>query len=763
MTARELHMDDENGRETWILRGDAQQRALLVRLSGATGPLVRAGSPSDPRFDATRGRCNVRLVVLGVSGDPEVELEYVHRNARHLAGAEWIIVSDDRSEAELATLFDALDAAFIGPPVQAAKLRGAIERALEVPEARDSLRLRRYRDALSERFARWFGDLDLPELLRAMDPQLARIPIVVRGEGGTGRALLACYIHTFGGDAAGGQMPFVELACSPETQAAELLGGVESSAGARSATLFLKDIDQLAPAVATQLRNWIEFGLPPGTRCARHLRWVAALAPESPIERCGDANLLAVLSGLEIRLPPLRSRRNAIDAFVRDTAFAQSETNGRRARDFAADAIATLQHHDWPGNLRELETVVRRSLADSAADPLEARHLKITAALPDLLADTWTATSDAVSPEAETRVEGDDDARHRLDEPVIELRASDLLDDTADDSDDGESDEHDAEARVEWIDAADEPAIAVTWLDAEPLADVAEFTIDQMIEVDDGVAIGREVLRAPHEELDELPSIEVRPIPRGGSSAARAAVSEHPRTLAASSVPNVRHNTPGPESDPDSWRHALSLICDEAQRPVETMRSLAEVFAQNGVPSSYPDVFAHKIAQNIGSARAVNDRLDALAPTAGVSVDASNLLESLLTELRRSISERGVLVLKELDRAQPMALAPAGALRLALRSLLARFVARDRCEASSDLYVASHSNHAGPNDAPTMRILLRHAFSPTDAPAPEITERDLGIELAICDAVARSCGGTLSISEPSAAQIVVVLDLPAPA
>ena len=99
----------------------------------------------------------------------------------------------------------------------------------------------------------------------------------------------------------------------------------------------------------------------------------------------------------------------------------------------------------------------------------------------------------------------------------------------------------------------------------------------------------------------------------------------------------------------------------------------------------------------------------------------------------------------------------------ALRSLLARFVARDRCEASSDLYVASHCNRAGPNDAPTMRILLRHAFSPTDAPEPEITERDLGIELAICDAVARSCGGTLSISEPSAAQIVVVIDLPAPA
>ena len=755
-------MDDEHGREIWILRGDAQQRALLVRLSGATGPLVRAGSPSDPRFDATRGECNVRLVVLGVSGDPEVELEYVHRNARHLAGAEWIVVSDDRSETELAALFDALDAVFIGPPVQAARLRGAIERALEVPEARDSLRLRRYRDALSERFARWFGDLDLPELLRAMDPQLARIPIVVRGESGTGRALLACYVHTFGGDAAGGQMPFVELACSPETQAAELLSGVESSAGARSATLFLKDIDQLAPAVATQLRNWIEFGLPPGTRCARHLRWVAALGQESPIERRGDANLLAVLSGLEIQLPPLRSRKNAIDAFVRDTTLAQNETNGRRARDFSADAIATLQRHDWPGNLRELETVVRRSLADSAADPLEARHLKLAADRPDadneLLADTWTATSEA---EILAEGEGDSASSHRLDEPVIELRASDLLDDTADDDD--ESYEHDVEAQVEWIDEADEPTVSVTWVDAEPLADVEEFTIDQMVAADDGGAIGREVLRAPHEELDELPSIEIRPIPRGSDSAAHATLDEHARMLAASSVPNVRHNTPRPETSPDSWRHALSLICDEAQRPVETMRSLAEVFAQNGVPLSYPDAFAYEIAQNIGSARAVNDRLDALAPTTSVSVDASNLLESLVTELRRSISERGVLVLKELDRARPIALAPAGALRLALRSLLARFVARDRCEASSDLYVASHCNRAGPNDAPTMRILLRHAFSPTDAPAPEITERDLGIELAICDAVARSCGGTLSISEPSAAQIVVVIDLPAPA
>jgi len=730
MSTTNIHTTRGAEREIWILRNDDRQCAALVRLSGLTGPLVRSGSPTNPSFDATRGDKQVRLVVLGISGDPEVELEYVHRNARHLGNTRWVIVSNDRNDAELALLFDALDATFIGPPAQAASLRAAIERALNETEAHDSLRLRRYRDAISERFARWFGDLDLPELLRAMDPQLARVPITVRGEPGTGRALLARYVHTFGGDAAGGQMPFIEISCSETTRARDILRAIERSAGARYATLFLKNPEALEPPTLGELRNWIEFELPPGTRCARQIRWVAALEPGESTSQVDDG-LLAVLSGLEVRLPPLRARSSSIEAFARDTALAQNDPERRRVRDFSSDAISALQAHPWPGNLRELENVIRRALAHSGADPLEARHLDIAAAAQttsEELAETWHDDVGDPLPIAEIPT-GDDDG---FEEPVIELVASDLLDDD-ESSTPGSST---AEAHTEWVEGGNATALVLEW---------------------------NEVEAPPEPDLTALPSIEVRPLPRGSAPGGGLAqgmqlqAQAELEPLFAEFVPE-----PEPEADPLLFSQALDIICLEVQRPVETMPVLAETLQAESLPAKFATTFALEVSTNLSSARAVSGRLDALRPVSGEATDVSHLLEALLAELRSEISQRGMLVLKELDRARPQARVPGGAIRLALRSLLTRLVARDRPGFTSDLYIASHSSPVAVTNTPGMRILIRHAFVPGENPVPpSVSDDDLCIELALCDAIARSAGGTLSASQPDADQTVIVIDLPA--
>ena len=98
--------------------------------------------------------------------------------------------------------------------------------ALAARPGPDSLSLRGYRDRLNDRFTRWFSDLlggDALELLRVMDPRLATVPLVLRGEGGTGRALFARYVHTFGGDAAGGNAPFIAIDCANLETETELL------------------------------------------------------------------------------------------------------------------------------------------------------------------------------------------------------------------------------------------------------------------------------------------------------------------------------------------------------------------------------------------------------------------------------------------------------------------------------------------------------------------------------------------------------------
>ena len=189
---------------------------------------------------------------------------------------------------------------------------------------------------------------------------------------------------------------------------------------------------------------------------------------------------------------------------------------------------------------------------------------------------------------------------------------------------------------------------------------------------------------------------------------------------------------------------------------------LAETLQAENLPTKFADTFALEVSTNISSARAVSGRLDALRPASGEATDVSHLLEALLAELRSEISQRGMLVLKELDRARPQARVPGGAIRLALRSLLTRLVARDRPGFTSDLYIASHSSPVAVTNTPGMRILIRHAFVPGENPVPpSVSDDDLCIELALCDAIARSAGGTLSASQPDADQTVIVIDLPA--
>ncbi|MEE2664842.1 MAG: sigma 54-interacting transcriptional regulator [Myxococcota bacterium] len=383
--------------QIWILHRDAAQRAALERMIAA-GDVARVGSPTDIELESS---APPRAVVLGLAGDIEIELEFAHRNAARLGDCRWLLLTSELGEAELLRLFDTVDAHVLTAPHSAAQLRGAIRQALGARIARDSLSVRRYRDRLAERFIRWFDDLGVGELLRAMDPKHANVPLVIRGERGTGRALFARYVHTFGGYASGGTMPFVEIDCSAARDEAHLLTSIQRAAGASSATLLLQRPEDLPASLCSSLLQWIEYGLPPGVASGTRLRWVASLPPAGAAE---DAELLAALAGLSISVPPLRERPGAIAPFARASSLFWSNAAGQHTRDFAADAIEALELHSWPGNFRELEGVVIRALAEYSADPLEARHLRIE---PDTALVSWP---DAADERAEATGHTDDGA-----------------------------------------------------------------------------------------------------------------------------------------------------------------------------------------------------------------------------------------------------------------------------------------------------------------------------------------------------------------
>ncbi len=372
--------------QIWILHRDAVQRAVLERMIAARDA-AQVGSPTDIEFETAHAP---QAVVLGLMGDIEVELEFAHRNGARLGECRWLLVTSERGETELLGLFDTVDARVLTAPHSAAQLRGAIRQVFVARDARDSLSLRRYRDRLAERFIRWFDDLGVSELLRAMDPKLASVPLVVRGEPGTGRALFTRSVHTVGGYAAGGAMPFVEIDCSAARAEADLLTRIERAAGAASATLLLERPESLPASLRGSLLEWIQYGLPPGVASGTRLRWAASLPPEGKATG-DDVELLTALAGLSISIPPLRERTGAIEAFARASSQSWSRAAGQRSREIAAGAIEALELHSWPGNLRELEGVIIRALAEHSADPLEARHLSIE---PDSALVAWPALAE---------------------------------------------------------------------------------------------------------------------------------------------------------------------------------------------------------------------------------------------------------------------------------------------------------------------------------------------------------------------------------
>ncbi|HVN41053.1 MAG TPA: histidine kinase dimerization/phospho-acceptor domain-containing protein [Myxococcota bacterium] len=352
--------------QLWIVHRLNRERSALARLAGAHEAVL--GAPGDAHFDVAP---KPDVVVLGLEGDWEPELEFAHGLRRRAPHARWILVGPRRADARALSLFDAVVAEYLPYPPDASQLRARIAATSSV-SAPPTLSERSERDLVSARFGRWFADLELPALLRALDPTLADVPVRIAGEPGTGRGLLVRYLHWFGGPARGAM---AHVPCTTETRSAEIEATLSSlGRGMRGVPLllvWLEDFDRLSPVESRRVAGWVASGLPAGFARPPVVRWVGTCAddePESP-------QLYRALGGIALRIPPLRERAGQIARLVDAAARAWCAARGARPRRFGEDAIAVMEEYPWPGNLLELESLVVETLAAGAADPIRADDL----------------------------------------------------------------------------------------------------------------------------------------------------------------------------------------------------------------------------------------------------------------------------------------------------------------------------------------------------------------------------------------------------
>src|SRR5262245_64142622 len=112
----------------WIVHRDPRLRSALVRLASAPDAMV--GAPGDPRFDAA---APPKVVLLGLAGDFEAELEFARRSLRRLRETAWILLFEPRLVEQARRVFDSVSARFVHYPPEAGALRGLIRAAVEEP------------------------------------------------------------------------------------------------------------------------------------------------------------------------------------------------------------------------------------------------------------------------------------------------------------------------------------------------------------------------------------------------------------------------------------------------------------------------------------------------------------------------------------------------------------------------------------------------------------------------------------------------------
>jgi DNA-binding NtrC family response regulator len=204
----------------------------------------------------------------------------------------------------------------------------------------------------------------------------ANVNLVIHGEPGTGKRILAERMHQLG-PRAGDQFVAIALEKLAEPEVEALLFGDEDGALAPSApraTLYVDSIDALTPRLQARM------ALTLGERAYEHdVRVIAGTsAPLEELVRLGRfrRDLFFRLAVVRIALPPLRERREDI-AVVADRVVGEwCEAAGAPRLGLSRSALAELTSYAWPGNSRELEQTIEAVLALSRGTEVTAERIR---------------------------------------------------------------------------------------------------------------------------------------------------------------------------------------------------------------------------------------------------------------------------------------------------------------------------------------------------------------------------------------------------
>jgi len=222
----------------------------------------------------------------------------------------------------------------------------------------------------------------------------AHATVLLVGESGTGKELAARAVHELSPRASG---PFVAVNCAaiPETLLEAELFGVEKGAftgalarregrfeRAHGGTLFLDEVGELSLGAQVKLLRVLQEGEIErlGGTAPVHVdvRVVSATRRELQREVAEGRfreDLYYRLNVVEVRIPPLASRREDVSLLADHFLRRFAAKNAKPVRGFSPEAVKALEEYAWPGNVRELEHAVERAVVLARGEVLEVADL----------------------------------------------------------------------------------------------------------------------------------------------------------------------------------------------------------------------------------------------------------------------------------------------------------------------------------------------------------------------------------------------------
>jgi len=231
--------------------------------------------------------------------------------------------------------------------------------------------------------------LDIMEKLKKI--AMSDVPVLICGESGVGKELIARAIYEMGARSGGTLIP-VNCGSIPENMLESELFGHEKGAftgayarkpglieQAHNGILFLDEIGEMSLKLQVKLLRVIEDGTffrVGGTREIRvDTRFVSATNKDL-VNEVDKGNfrldLYYRISAVTVYVPPLRERRDDIPLLV---DFFLKSNQAYRNKRFTDDAIAALCEYAWPGNIRELQNVLHRTLLLAESDVIDSSSL----------------------------------------------------------------------------------------------------------------------------------------------------------------------------------------------------------------------------------------------------------------------------------------------------------------------------------------------------------------------------------------------------